>query len=239
MPLTAEDRIVLIRVKIERARRHLRDLAADLLTAENVQIAESKHDMKRGEHKTGLSNTEVKTLTRLPVDVITAAGDVVHNLRSALDHLANQLVIVGGGKPDQSTGFPIAKDLATYEVDKPKKVKGMRQVAITAIDNVKPYKGGTAPLWRIHELDIIDKHRHLFAVAHDYLFFGDGFEGDYRLKTDTPDFAGVFDVLTENDVQFEIDRAVGQSQSAKMLPTLREMVDRVEELVLYFKPLLQ
>jgi hypothetical protein len=118
----------------------------------------------------------------------------------------------------------------------------MRPIAVTAIDNAKPYNGGNEPLWRIHQLDIIDKHRNLFAVAHDYLFFADWFEGDYWFKTNTPDFAGVSDLQVETDVQREIDKAVGQSQPAKpdsLLPSLHHMVNFVEELVLYFKPLLE
>lgn len=35
------------------------------------------------------------------------AGDCVHNLRSALDHLAVQLVIANGGAAGNKTSFPI------------------------------------------------------------------------------------------------------------------------------------
>lgn len=240
MPLTAEDRIVLVRVKIERARKHLRDLAADLLDAKNVKVPVVIGEP--GGFRQGVPEN-LKVLPRLPFDVIATAGDIVHNLRSSLDHLAHQLVIVGSGKePSRRIEFPIAKDFDTYESEKTRKVEGMRPIAIKAIDNVKPYKGGNEPLWRIHELDNIDKHRTLFSVAHDYLFFGEWFEGDYWFKTDAPNFTGVFDAQVEMDVQLEIDKAVGQSQPVKgnsLLPSLHEMVDRVEELVLYFKPLLQ
>jgi hypothetical protein len=179
----------------------------------------------------------------LPFDAVATAGDIVHNLRSALDHLAYQLVVVGSEKePSRRVEFPIAKDFATYEAEKTKKVQGMRPIAIKAIDNVKPYKGGNEPLWRIHELDNIDKHRTLFSVAHDYLFFADWFDGDYWFKTDAPHFAGVFDEQMENDMQLEIDKAVGETKVASgnsLLPSLHQMVDFVEELVAYFKPLLE
>jgi hypothetical protein len=177
VPLTAEDRIVLVRVKIQRAKKHLRDLAADLLAARNVRttVVGTKVDAHTGRTSQGFV-----TLPRLPIDAVATAGDIVHNLRSALDHLAYQMVIVGSGsEPSRRVEFPIAKDSATYEAEKARKVKGMRQLAIQAIDNVKPYKGGNDALWKIHELDNIDKHRTLFSVAHDYLFFGDWFDGDY------------------------------------------------------------
>jgi hypothetical protein len=240
MALTADDRIVLIRVKVKRAEKHLHDLAADLLAARNVRttVVGPKLDAHTGQATRGFV-----ILPRLPFDAIATAGDIVHNLRSALDHLAYQLVIVGSGKePSRRVEFPIAKDFATYAAEKVRKVEGMRPLAIQAIDNVKPYKGGNEPLWRIHELDNIDKHRTLFSVAHDYLFFGDWFDGDYWFKTDTPHFAGVFDQQMENDVQLEIDKAVGETKGASgnsLLPSLHQLVDFTDELITYFKPLLE
>jgi len=45
----------------------------------------------------------------LPFDALAAAGDIVHNLRSALDHLAFQLVLAGGHTPTTETAFPVGK----------------------------------------------------------------------------------------------------------------------------------
>jgi hypothetical protein len=247
--MTADDRIVLIRVKVERAKKHLRDLAAELLAADNATVVRRNLDLKPGESSEigfrlpGMVRDELVTLPRLQFDVVATAGDIVHNLRSALDHLAYQLVVVGSGKePSRRVEFPIAKDVVTYEAEKARKVEGMRPVAIKAIDSVKPYKGGNDPLWRIHELDNIDKHRTLFSVAHDYLFYADWFDGDYWFKTDTPHFAGVFDQQVEQDVQLEIDNAISEPQVVprnSLLPSLHQMVDCVDELVAYFKPLLE
>lgn len=41
----------------------------------------------------------------------------------------------------------------------------MRKDAKDAIDAVKPYKGGDDTLWRLHELNRIDKHRLLIAAG--------------------------------------------------------------------------
>jgi hypothetical protein len=139
--------------------------------------------------------------------------------------------------------FPIAKDLNAYESSKAGKVKGMRPEAVKAIDALSPYKGGNDPLWRIHELDIIDKHRALFTVGQDYQFTGDWFEmGSYLLQAQSPDFAGVFDSQVENDVQLEIKKAVSNAkipQSNALLPSLHQLINFVDDLVASFKPLLQ
>src|SRR5713226_8131497 len=126
--LDALDRLILIRVKIERAKKHLLDLEALLrkFRNESLNVVGTK-----GDSKTGQSTHFHVNLPILPFDALAAAGDIVHNLRSALDHLAYQLVIVGSGKePTRRLEFPIAKDLATYEAEKARKVDGMRELAI-------------------------------------------------------------------------------------------------------------
>src|ERR1700674_2502810 len=55
-----------------------------------------------------------ETLYRLANDLIvpsgfrTLAGDILQNLRSALDYLAHALVVANGGKPTNGTMFPIS-----------------------------------------------------------------------------------------------------------------------------------
>jgi hypothetical protein len=245
--LDAQDRLILIQVKIERAKKHLRDLAAEILTLEHTTIVH--RDPKTGvpPHPiTFLGNPDFKTVPTLSFDVVAISGDLIHNLRSALDHLAQQLVFVGSPHLTTSTisrhiGFPIAKSVTDYETIKAGKVEGMRPEAKEAIDRLKPYKGGNDPLWRVHELDNIDKHRALFTVAHDFLFTSDWFSGAYLMKAQDPTFPGV-EPNVEQDIQVEIEKAVGKSDSSgpdTLLPSLHQLVDVVENLVLGFKPLLE
>ena len=110
----------------------------------------------------------------LSFSAVSIAGDVVQNLRTALDHLANQLVWAGSGDPpSRRVEFPIAKDSGTYEREKARKVEGMCPKAIKAIDALKPYKDGNDLLWKIHELNNIDKHRALFTVDSDCVMLDD------------------------------------------------------------------
>ena len=64
------------------------------------------------------------------------AGDVIHSTRTALDHLAYQLVLVGTGRsgPFKRVYFPIADSAVEYEAAKTKETRLMPAAAMTAID---------------------------------------------------------------------------------------------------------
>jgi hypothetical protein len=50
-----------------------------------------------------------------PVRFGVVLGDVIHNLRSALDHLMWQVTLLDGGTPNELTQFPVAtKDEAQF-----------------------------------------------------------------------------------------------------------------------------
>jgi len=103
------------------------------------------------------------------------AGDILQSLRSALDYLANALVVANGKEPTTDTSFPISKKTPLadgYESAFTRKVTGMRQDAIDLIESIKPYKGGNPYLWPIHELNNRDKHRLLFTVGAYLEHFG-------------------------------------------------------------------
>src|SRR5579884_4034393 len=95
MGLRAIDRLILIRVKSEWAKKHLRNLAAESLTLEHTAILTP--DEKTGIPPNPLVIQWDKTIPTVPTisfDVVCLAGDVIHNLRAALDHLAQQLALV-------------------------------------------------------------------------------------------------------------------------------------------------
>lgn len=92
-------------------------------------------------------------------------GDCVHNFRSALDHIAWQLVIANGGTPGRETSFPIlsAPPSKTLKI-----AGGIGPAALKVIEAVQPYNGTDAGehLKLLSDLDIFDKHREiLVAVA--------------------------------------------------------------------------
>ena len=237
LQLTGEERLTLVRAKVERAKKHFHDLEAELDTFrdryQTIQVG--KRDTKTWEVGPPYKIQQVPIVS---FNILTTTGDAIHNLRSALDHLAYQLVLVGtpGMEPSRQVEFPIAKDVATYEADKPRKVKGMRQEAIEAIDVLKPYHGGTEAFWKIHELDNIDKHRDLFKTGTDWLVEGDWVPGTgaYLLKTSDPHFAGIWMTEVEKEIYLRPSDSFGDPEILKrnaLLPTVKELVYFVDELV--------
>jgi hypothetical protein len=91
------------------------------------------------------------------------AGDCLHNARSALDHLAVQLVIVSGGTPTRKTAFPIQHPADAFIA--PGITNGIQSV----VNSVQPGRSGDDPkrnwLAILKDLDNLDKHRQLVVVA--------------------------------------------------------------------------
>lgn len=161
MGLPADERLRTIQLKIERAITHIDELAV----ACKRFIDADPYTLGRViDPKTGYYGFTVNDLKPPPLEIGLIAGDVIHNLRSALDHLAYQLVLANGQVPSRHTCFPIFEDAARFKAMDPRKVKGMSQGAIEAIEAARPYKGGNEPLWIVHELDIADKHHALLAT---------------------------------------------------------------------------
>lgn len=152
-----------VRAKIERANEHLTALASELergLGSEYGIFAEQDPNVP----------DQVHFRVRVPPDLMIRygliVGDVVHNLRSALDHLAWQLVVVNGREPTRHTAFPICRSRAEYAKRSPLMLDGMHPIATTKIERLQPYNAeqagttvGNHALSVLKGLDNRDKHR--------------------------------------------------------------------------------
>jgi hypothetical protein len=148
--------------KIDRAKQHLEELQKEIDTFFKLQPY--KVSTKR-EPQTKRLIYYLTDVISVPNKISLISGDVIQNLRSALDHLAYDLFVKENNGTVSATHiyFPIGKDFQTYE--KLKKTKGIPSEKLITIDSIKPYKGGNDTLWKIHALNIIDKHRQLMTVG--------------------------------------------------------------------------
>jgi hypothetical protein len=112
--------------------------------------------------------------TQIPPRFGVLVGEVVHHMRAAFDHLAWQLspAALRSSNPTQ-IAFPVSPVDPSTDKDELRRYK--RQVegissasALARIETLQPYKApnpSAHPLWLIHNLDRIDKHRELVLVA--------------------------------------------------------------------------
>ena len=232
--LTGESRLAVIRNKTKRAEKHFREL----------EITAEQHSGNREfvvVHDSDSQAGKMRMVTYMPFDIVLAAGDVIHNPRSALDHLAYHLVQVGGGKPTQRTGFPIADSADKYKSIRAKKVSGMAEGAITAIDKLRPYAGGNESLWRIHSLDIVDKHKELIVIAEEYFFTGEHFPASFMAIGEELHFSGIFATDTNDYADLSIEPSLAKPNVTKLqplIPSLHQLIVFTDDLVGSFLPLL-
>lgn len=117
------------------------------------------------EVEAGRQNWRLRLLKPRPKLMATILGDVFHNLRSALDHMANDVVAESTGEPSGSAKFPTASSLSQLPGQiKEKKFHKASPEAIALLTSVAPYQSGNVALRALHDLNIDDKHRALVPV---------------------------------------------------------------------------
>jgi hypothetical protein len=154
------------RVKIARARKHLEELDRTV----NGFLSVHPYDIySEFSVDTGEEVWRIKVLLSPPVELGGIIGDVVHNLRSALDLAVCRLVRVNNGNVTANTGFPVYTDATDYQSTGRKKVRGVTPAALRIIDFLQPCNQPVPPEdhmnYILHRLDITDKHRLLIPVG--------------------------------------------------------------------------
>jgi hypothetical protein len=169
--MSTPDRLFGPLAKVERAEHHVKKLAAVIqgFMQTNPYSISREEDAKTGDEVFWVEVSGSPDPTWGAI-----AGDIVHNLRSALDLLMWQLVEANGNTPNGGTEFPIFdhpvffNDPKTFKAKVRRKVDGASQPAITLIESIQPYNAGYEPLWIVHRLDIVDKHHVLLPVGAAY-----------------------------------------------------------------------
>ena len=170
-----------IRLKIERAQEHVNTLEREI-----AAYREGRHYEFAGDFDSKPKHCLVRFhLLEHPEErwgVIL--GDVAHNYRSALDHIAWQLVKRYGGRGGRQTKFPIyAKESDYIDWRAPRRAcdprgkwsdpfEGVDEEIVALIESFQPYRreGENDPLAILSAISNRDKHRLLLptVVAVDF-----------------------------------------------------------------------
>jgi hypothetical protein len=154
--------------KLRRAHHHLEVLYGEF----NRSVGPETHTLavEAGEEPRTYILKE-RNLPDLPPDWGLIVGDFANNLRSALDHLVWQLVILSGARPGRHNQFPICLREVSYwgskkdgiRSEREHRLKGVDEKYRTPIDAVQPYRQGGDPrmstLAALRDLSNFDKHQ--------------------------------------------------------------------------------
>ena len=175
------------------------------------------------------------------VEWAVTIGEIVHNLRSALDHLVWQLVRDNGGQPSEANMFPIVslESRDDWERISKNKLKGVSDEMKERIKGIQPF-AVLAPydvtaLSKLHHLSNVDKHRRSLQLTRSITGLRGARNSDdcdpyQKLKND-PDIKGKVKIALQfhprlpDDPQAKPDQAVS---GLGVLDTLEETIRAVE-----------
>ncbi len=259
------NRLIGPETKVKRAKQHIKDL--QLVLKAFFDTDPYKVETKR-DPETRKPIYYLTSVAETPPEIAAITGEVLQSLRSALDYLAYQLVASGTGRdgPFKWVEFPIFDSADEYESRKARKIQGMRKEAEEAIDAVKPYKGGNDTLWKLHKLNVVDKHRLLITVGSFFQSVDIGGHMIHQMQRDMPDhqipslsaffrvadtmyplkagdelFLDAPDAEINQELKFRFGIALSEPvvvEGEPLIETLQQMVDLVDDLVPRFVPLL-
>jgi hypothetical protein len=153
------------RLKIRRAKRHVEDARKEIegfLSRRPYRLVIEAGPDPNSWHVV-LRQDEL-----VPYDIALIIGDAIHNLRSALDHMACELVRAKG-KSDDDVVFPILKTNTKGNfgsIIKNSKIGRAGKDVVRLIRGLQPYPGGAgSAIAALHDIDIVDKHRLLVPTG--------------------------------------------------------------------------
>jgi hypothetical protein len=151
------------KAKTDRAEEHLEEIDAQLRIFFNRKPYELFSEI---EAETGDKVYRVRMRENIPQHISLVAGDVIHNARSALDLMYCALVGANGKTVAESDAFPVSKSAQQFNARSAEIRRRIGQDAANVLQVIEPYKGGDGEaIWRLHRLDIVDKHRLLLATG--------------------------------------------------------------------------
>jgi hypothetical protein len=147
------------RLKIERANKHIRDLGQ--LTNGLNQIRSHAIRVETNPD-TGYDSLQFLPAKPIPGEFMCIVGDALHNLRTALDFVANDIEFANTGKRSNNTKFPVrdTRDELVTAMNGGFIHKAPKEIVDFIVDVIQPYETGDGKsIWALHALDIEDKHR--------------------------------------------------------------------------------
>jgi len=148
-----------VKAKIQRAQDEIERLAKDIANSCEVQRALFSEELRPDiGDKIWVFRGETPIV---PIEYSVRLGEIIYNLRSALDQLVWQLVNANYKTPGRHNEFPIFEDESRFNEAVKRKLKGVSQDSSDKIKEMQPFCQNDEwdALKTLHVLCNIDKHR--------------------------------------------------------------------------------
>jgi hypothetical protein len=150
------------RRKVARAEQHLEELVGkvtEFVEAQPLERVEVPHPTMPGHklHKIVLRH-------QLPDSVADITGDIINNLRSALDIAAYTIAVSSGVQSPKNCAFPFARSLPQM-AQSLGRCKDLPETIQSLFIGLRPYLGGDNTLWALNEMCNTDKHKMLVPIG--------------------------------------------------------------------------
>lgn len=131
------------------------------------------HTAEQDEHGVWWDVQRYASTPDLSPDLALIAGDAMHNLRSALDHLVGALALLNSRSVTGQHEFPMWTNKPTgkalTQTLRREKLRGLHPDDRRAIEDLLPYNTLSSPrtklLLALHQFDVVDKHRFVPPAA--------------------------------------------------------------------------
>jgi hypothetical protein len=145
------------RIRVERAQHHissidgrLEQFRRKLLPALNFRVEPDKISWN-------------KFPVILPLELAALVGEVIYNLRAALDYVVFELAAADSGRTQHGTQFPIEDRPEKFRKRRKTFLLGVSDAHVSQIEALQPYRG-IAWTAKLRELSNPDKHRSLTVL---------------------------------------------------------------------------
>jgi hypothetical protein len=128
---------------------------------------------------------KVKLTKELPVSIADTVGDIVQNLRNALDNATYAVAVASGRVNPKNAAFPFARSVAEManslgrSKDVPKEIQSL-------FCGFQPYLGGDEVLWTLNEMCVADKHKMVIPIGTGIVSAGVNVQGTGFFEMPTP-----------------------------------------------------
>lgn len=227
--------------RLDRAREHLADLKARLAAVDERWNSSNEQLTLQVNFETGEVRPKLPdNFPGVTVECFIVTGELIYNLRAALDYLVFQLAFLDSKRTRTGTQFPIEKNKEDFKRRSRTYLKGVNVPHRAHIATLQPYSrcDWTKTLARLSNAD---KHRELTIVAHEIsgqLLRTTGPVGSFA--DSTHGFVGRAKLAdgTEVDmhVDFRLQRSVTFLDGTPVVETLEQLAAGVAETLDFFKP---